>query len=289
MIAARLLRFCLVLTVPGVFGLVLASAAVAGDLAQRHIIGFSPDGRYFAFEEYGRQDGSGFPYSHIYVIETTQNRWVKGSPFRVLVKDEQARLRVARNRARDRFRPMRRRLGISRKGRLLASNPVTELSANPHRVEVALRAPLMSGNPDAGNPLTFTLREIDLPVPACRAYTHRKTRGFVWRVRRPGGEWQELHRDRHIPKSRGCPHHYAISDVVALRKPDGNVVYVVISSVFRHGFEGMERRFIAGAYHDDGRHTPPAYRGAYEDRDFLDSERYRDSYRDPFDRDRGGR
>ncbi len=277
----------------------LAKTVAAGDLANRHIIGFSPSGDYFAFEEYGRQDGSGFPYSNIYVIDTQRNKWVRGSPFRVLVKNENASVKLARNKARSKFRAMRRRLNIFRKGRLLASNPVTELSANPHRVEVALRSPMMTGDPEAGNPLEFSLREFDLPSPACRRFTERRTKGFVWRVRRAGERAVVLHRDKRIPKSRGCPFNYAISDVVSMRKRDGSLVYVVITSVFRHGFEGTERRFIAGAYHDDGRRRPRAYRQDFEGRDVLDAETYedpdrywpsRDSERrhdhanDPFDR-----
>jgi predicted secreted protein len=44
-----------------VFGLIALAAtpALAGDRALIDYIGFSPDARYFAFEEFGIQDGSG--------------------------------------------------------------------------------------------------------------------------------------------------------------------------------------------------------------------------------------
>jgi predicted secreted protein len=55
---------------------VLASAiaaasvpALAADTAALSILGFSRDQGVFAFEEYGIQDGSGFPYSNIYAID----------------------------------------------------------------------------------------------------------------------------------------------------------------------------------------------------------------------------
>ncbi|WP_292680767.1 hypothetical protein [Mesorhizobium sp.] len=47
------------LALPLVMGVVLAISAgiaQAGDAAARHIIGFSPDGAYFAFEQYGTLD-----------------------------------------------------------------------------------------------------------------------------------------------------------------------------------------------------------------------------------------
>src|SRR5690606_36811639 len=40
--------------------------AFAGDTASLDVLGYSPDGKVFAFEEYGIADGSGFPYSNIY-------------------------------------------------------------------------------------------------------------------------------------------------------------------------------------------------------------------------------
>ncbi len=58
---------------------VVAGSAQAADGAQSRPIGFSPDRRYFAFEQYGVQDGSGFAYSDIFVIDLSNDSWVKGS------------------------------------------------------------------------------------------------------------------------------------------------------------------------------------------------------------------
>ena len=52
----------------------------AADAAERAILGFSPDGRWFAFEEYGVQDGSGAPYANIYVIDLDMDRWARDTP-----------------------------------------------------------------------------------------------------------------------------------------------------------------------------------------------------------------
>jgi predicted secreted protein len=65
--------------------------ARAGDAATRDIIGFSPDGRYFAFEQHGIQDGSGFPYAEIFVIDAAEDRWVPGTPIRKRADDEKAK------------------------------------------------------------------------------------------------------------------------------------------------------------------------------------------------------
>lgn len=50
---------------------VSAGPAWAGDAAARHLIGFSPDGTYFAFEQYGQLDAgaSASGYSEIDIID----------------------------------------------------------------------------------------------------------------------------------------------------------------------------------------------------------------------------
>jgi predicted secreted protein len=51
---ATLLALALTLGLP----LAGAADARAGDGSAIHVLGFSADGRYFAFEQYGEQDGS---------------------------------------------------------------------------------------------------------------------------------------------------------------------------------------------------------------------------------------
>lgn len=50
--------------------LAACAACLANDAATLEFIGFSGDGRYFAWEQYGVQDGSGFPWSEITIQET---------------------------------------------------------------------------------------------------------------------------------------------------------------------------------------------------------------------------
>ena len=99
------MRF-LILIIAVIAQLVLSvSLAAAADASDRAIIGFSLDGGHFAFEEYGVQDGSGFPYADVYIINLETDEWVKGSPIRVVVRDEQATAHTARHQAPDRSRP----------------------------------------------------------------------------------------------------------------------------------------------------------------------------------------
>jgi predicted secreted protein len=57
----------------------MATGVRAGDVAELAILGFSQSGGIFAFEEYGVQDGSGFPYANRYYIDTATDSYVKGT------------------------------------------------------------------------------------------------------------------------------------------------------------------------------------------------------------------
>ena len=73
------------------------SPALAGDYAHLESIGFSNHGRYFAFEEFGREDGTAFPYANFFVVDLKHDRWLKGTPIRVTVESEAAGISKARD------------------------------------------------------------------------------------------------------------------------------------------------------------------------------------------------
>ena len=229
--------FCAVL-----LSVLLSSPGRAGDMAERDVIGFSKDGRYFAFEQYGVQDGSGFPYADVFVIDTTMDAWVSGTPFRVRIDNEEAPLAEARRQVAEQARNTLINLAITEPGTLLASNPVTELSADPHEVVVNARVVV----PPIDVPWTYRIESFDLPIPDCpEGMTDKPWQGFALTFQKEGASSVELHRDSEVPKSRGCAMRYAVSDIVSHGTSDDNVVVFALISVFKLGFEGPDRRFIA--------------------------------------------
>ena len=216
----------------------------AGDFAERTILGFSPDGRHFAFEQFGVQDGSGFPYADIFVIDIGQDKWVAGSPFRVLLEDETKTVEAARRDVLAMATGMLSDLAISRPGHILASNPPAELSADPHRVTVNPSFQLLG----VREPWEFKLAELPLPLPRCADLLGKPAKGFRLSLTPYRGSNLVLHEDRSIPKSRGCPMSYAFSDVVMYEPERDKRVFVVLLSLYSFGFEGPDRRFIAVPY-----------------------------------------
>ncbi|MCP4934277.1 MAG: DUF2259 domain-containing protein [bacterium] len=239
---------------------IMATPLLAEDIAHRRIIGFSPDGTSFAFEQSGIENGSGRAYAHVFLIETGRNKWVKGVPFRVTARGS-GKLRAARQKVRRGARNTLARYRINRKGVVLASNPITELNADPHKVTVLTRRTIR----ELDEPLVFYIEEVRIRIPRCYRATSKRIKGMIIRVRRKGGHRQVLHEDKRIPKSRGCPTSYGIEDIIHLKKRSGGAVYAVIYSFIRAGSDVQERRFIAGGWHDDGG-------------DYQEPEHYRDLY-----------
>ncbi|KRB31546.1 MULTISPECIES: DUF2259 domain-containing protein [Mesorhizobium] len=216
--------------------------AQAGDVAELEILGFTKDGGVFAFEEYGVQDGSGFPYANRYYIDTSNDSFLKGTPIRVRLDDENATLDTARLQVRQKGEAIVSQTELSaNRGITAGFNPVTELSADPHRMVVNPR-PIFS---PVDQPLEFRLDEIGMNnTEGCQS--QGEINGFrLLRIEaQDGGTTKLLHEDKSIPKSRGCPNGYRIGAVQTFSM-DSLSAYAVLIAVRQYGFEGPDYRWIA--------------------------------------------
>jgi predicted secreted protein len=220
----------------------MTAGAWAGDVAELEILGFNKDGGVFAFEEYGVQDGSGFPYANRYYIDTNDDSFLEGTPIRVRIDDENGTLEAARAQARQKGEAVVAQSELSaNRGMTAGFNPVTELSADPHRMVVNPR-PIFS---PVDQPLEFRLDEIGMnDTQGCES--HGEINGFrLLRIEaQAGGATRLLHEDKSIPKSRGCPNGYRIGAVQTFSM-DNLSSYAVLIAVRQYGFEGPNFRWIA--------------------------------------------
>ncbi|HTO31267.1 MAG TPA: DUF2259 domain-containing protein, partial [Pararhizobium sp.] len=114
---------------------VIADTALAADIASFRSIGFSDDSSVYAFEEYGVEDGSGFPFSNIFFIDTQNDTFLPGTPIRVRLQDEDAALGKARAEAATKAAPLVTKFDLDgRPGLLAAFNPLTETQSPAHRL-----------------------------------------------------------------------------------------------------------------------------------------------------------
>lgn len=221
----------------------VVAAARANDVAQAEVIGFSADGAYVAFEQYGVQDGSGFAYSDIFLIDLVRDAWVEGTPVRVVIEDFEATEAAARAAAMQRAQPLLRQIGIEpgRTGHVLLRHEPTDRSVDPHAARFVLFA-------DA--PLVYELRiaEREVPAPDCPE-DFGPVKLFDLTLGEEGGAQRVLHSDTVLPKSRGCPLGYAIGQVWLYdgdgwNTADGQSLLVLLH-MRQPGFEGPDLRFLA--------------------------------------------
>ncbi len=214
------------------------SPALAADGAQSRAIGYSTDGKYFAFEQFGIQDGSGFPYWDIFVLDLAANDWAKGTPARALVEDESGDLALARKQAMDKAKPILDKLAIGEPADMLMSNPATEFVADRTKVE-------FGAFPQMPQAYELSVKTLDLPTPSDCTDPDFKPMGMelTLKVTQPG-KTLTLAKDQSIPRSRFCPLHYDI-EAIYTRSGYGEGMEVAIIGVYSRGFEGENRRFIA--------------------------------------------
>ena len=231
---ALMLAFCALLLAAG--------AARAGDRALLDIVGFSPDGRYFAFEEFGVQDGSGFPYSSIFIVDLDKDAWVPGTPLRHRIDDESIRVPRVRAEAMEEARPILDRLGIAwpAETAFLLGDAVTDDGKRA-----------VTGVPfyDAGRAVedfTLTLETFPATSPlTCNDWFGREPMGLALHLEDPEGNVTEIMRDAALPRSRGCAFDYRLYGVFLPFHSQDFADAVVMVSVYPGGFEGPDRRFIA--------------------------------------------
>jgi len=232
-----------------VLGLSISSfpPAAAGDFADREIIGFSADGRLFAFEEYGTQDGSGFPYSNIYVIDIDTDSWVSGTPVRIRIDDENATRSDARAEARQQAQVLLAQ--ISQPGFIAATNRHTEVPVDPYRLVANPVSYIPSGRPD----MEFRLQVYDVRgEDYCSADGTVKAFRLTRIFEEPGSTTRLLHNDGpDIPVSRNCALDYQFADLITYSAPDGTMAVAVLIRYRQLGFEGPDGRYLAVTFRDN--------------------------------------
>lgn len=218
--------------------------ALGGDRAALSVIGYSPDARYFAFEEYGVQDGSGFAYSAIYVVDLRDDVWVVGTPVRVQAKIETEALSDVRATASANAAQRLKDFGIGAAAQLLAANGDGALDTDGRSLRFGLSG-LAPGVVDGKFELVLDQFEAATNTP-CKDWFGMAPFGYALTLRNLLTDAAaEAHRDDSLPRSRGCPTSYWLSAVYAPLDARDLTQAVAIISSFPRGFEGPDRRFIA--------------------------------------------
>lgn len=214
--------------------------AHSAELAELGATGFSEDGSFFAFEQFGTQDGSGYPYASITIVDVIKDAWVPGMPISVRLENDSSNANAARSATQQQALGLLENYGIqSANGVVLAHNPASEISADPMRV----RFLPFKTTTAIGDPIEVTLNQFRLPAGhKCEVYG--QTFGYRLLLSQPG-RVRILHEDTRIPTSRGCPLAYRIDQVIAYHVAGGKLVLAIMLVMNTPGFEGPDGKYLA--------------------------------------------
>jgi predicted secreted protein len=241
------LRLCSMLSA---LAISVSTSAWSGDAAFLNIIGFSADGRYFAFEQYGIQDGSAFAYSDVMITDLEKDELVKGTPIRVIAPDEQASQNSIRTKARGHAAETLKILHIDQPAEIIGSNPITERVNDRKTMAFNLYFDGLGGQLtplqlSKDNDFELLLKSVSLPVAKDCYAEDGKANGFSLSIRKTAtGVVTEKYKDTSVPTSRHCPSDYDIDTIASYRDDKDNSIFVAVIAVYQQGFEGPDRRFI---------------------------------------------
>ena len=227
---------------------IFAGSAFAGDFATLNFIGFSRDGRYLAFEEYGVQDGSGFPYSNYYFVETAKNAFATPR-VRVVLENEFATEQSVRNRAALQAAKHIKRFGIVKgnTGKQVVSHLMNDLTFEDRELATKVSFVEEIGSMYKSGEYQLTLKPVKVKAKGCEIYDddpvmmdltisnkgeNSPNQGVTW--------IRSLQKDSALPAERGCPIEYRLQAVHLYKE-----TIAVFINVFVPGFEGPDMRFMA--------------------------------------------
>lgn len=217
------------------------ATAMAGQSSHTRPIGFSKDGKYFAFIEYTMQDGSGFTDASVKFLNIAKNDYAEKA---VVVEDrnEMANLIKTREKALVKAQPILTKLGIVKNNfdflvsRLITDMDVTKSNDLQKKATFSTYHTLMS-------PSSYEV-SLDLKLGKHElCYDEVEAKMLKVSLKKENGKAVVLQEDKELPKSRGCAYDYSIQDIIV--KEDSRTEVVVLITVMQKDMEGPSSKVIA--------------------------------------------
>lgn len=225
----------------------------AGDYAILNFIGFSGNGDYLAFEEYGSEDGSEVLYSHIYFVDVTKNTYA-AAPVIKRVKEISRGEEAVRAQAKQAASANLKKFAIvnGNTGNLVVARLPTDLSlerpdpgSDEDNQAISFTANRRSINVIDKYELRLTTTEVKPKNCSGSGQVELK---FALSITDVEGKTEKfLQRDTMLPSSRGCSTHYSIQNVYIY----GNRIAVFLNN-YSVGWEDPDMRYlvVTGNYQD---------------------------------------
>jgi len=223
----------------------------AGDYANLRFIGFSNDGKYLAFEEWGEGDPGGW-YSSVYFIDVDKNSFA-APPVNLWDEEGLKPLTALRGKSAALAAKNLRRFKIveGNTGRLLVAHLLTDWTYDDSFIAGSAGEKVRFNgylNPNSPNQYEFyelALKTVEDKTTECSNRTDRGVFKFDlmldYTAGSPENNWsQSLQKDSILPTRRNCPFGYRIESVYFYNEDK----IAVFLNVFSHGFEGPDMRYM---------------------------------------------
>lgn len=191
--------------------------ALAADQSTLAFLGFSKDGKYAAYEQYGVQDGSGFPYSEIVVLSVPQSKTVIS--VKKVIQTESSGVKEARSQAAKAAVLGRYGIQIKNLGRTVYASPLGKSMVQFQAKSRAYQMGIL--------PINF--KNSDCISPSAKGVSVQLNKKVIFK-------------DAVLPKDRYCAQKYAIQQV---RIWDTSKSFVAFLRYEKDGFEGPDVRYWA--------------------------------------------
>lgn len=208
-------------------------AAKCGDADELKALGFSPEGRYFAFEQKGATEG--VPYSITTVMDVAGSRPMTGSRT-TYSNEEKKKLTKFRKATAKQLRKLR----ITLKDLMTVSVRGFDVEPFGEAAVKKFALPLKWFGPESW----LVLRQFKLVTQRCKR-TAESPIGYGLVLEREGTPAVQLKHDVAITDSQGCPTRYRIAEAHARQLKDGSAALAVIVQDLTPGVSGENRGFTA--------------------------------------------
>lgn len=232
---------------------IMPASIFAGDYAALNFIGFSADGKYLAFEEYGTQDGSGFPYSNYYFIDVAKNSYA-AAPVKMLFDDSKMtdesqipaedvmRLKAKKAAA---VNLKKFKIAAGNTGALLVARLPTDIDAGKISPNDENKNQVIKFYGEEYEGYGADIFELNLMTSKsgskrCKEYGFDDTLKFELSLKETRGDKSKvLQKDKDLPESRGCVNTYSVQNVYSYK---GKIA--VFMNTYSYGFEGPDMRYM---------------------------------------------
>lgn len=228
--------------------LAMSLPVMAAQNTQYAPIGYSEQGRYFAYEEFGTDADNGIAYSKIYLVDLVEITQVVGTP--IISEGDLTKQTFAQIRQNTAAQAN----AILQSLEIIKPAVIVAMFGDGHYLEE--KSSLVFGVPalDVFSPGTgrkplgkyqLSLKSFETAAATnCTNFTQSPPLGFSLVIENFGAS-REVYVDKALPRSRQCPLEYEISAVILPFGATDISQSVGIISVLNEGPAGLNRQFIA--------------------------------------------